>query len=301
MEILIADDDRTSRLMLASVLRKQSFEVIETEDGSSALEYLQHPDGPKLAILDWMMPDLSGLDVVREVRKHDTDEPCYIIMLTSRSETADVITGLDAGANDYLCKPFDAGELQARVQVGMRMLSLQSALLESKRTLQYQASHDTLTGLWNRGAVLASLQNEMHRFDREAHGELFIGLCDIDLFKLVNDRHGHPAGDAVLRSVANALLQSVRDYDFVGRVGGEEFLIIARLEDQSIDAGLFFDRIRMAIETLKIDSGDETLSVTISIGIAKYNGTNTVSGLYAEADSALYSAKQKGRNQVAWI
>lgn len=136
MRILIAEDDPTSRTMLAGVLRKAGHEVLEAWDGAEAWRLLSRPDAPALAILDWMMPELSGLDVVRGLREIRTERPNYVIILTAKSDKSDIIAGLEAGANDFLSKPFDAGELCARVEVGRQMLELQSALADKVEELR---------------------------------------------------------------------------------------------------------------------------------------------------------------------
>jgi phosphoserine phosphatase RsbU/P len=136
MKILIADDDFTSRILLAGVLKKNGYEIVETQNGLEAWEVLQQPDAPRLAILDWMMPELDGIEVVRRVRVTNTERPFYIIMLTARDEKDSIISGLKAGANDYLGKPFDAGELLARVGVGRRMIEMQETLSDKIQELQ---------------------------------------------------------------------------------------------------------------------------------------------------------------------
>ncbi|MCP5086976.1 MAG: diguanylate cyclase, partial [Rhodobacteraceae bacterium] len=172
------------------------------------------------------------------------DDPPYIILLTARSKTADIVEGLSKGANDYIAKPFENAELQARLQVGRRMLDLQAQLNKSKETLTFQATYDALTGLLNRGAVMKVLEQNMAYVQRQPEAALFIGLCDIDHFKRINDTHGHLTGDAVLREVARRIAAALRPYDQVGRYGGEEFLILQyTFRDQVYNP---FERIRRA-------------------------------------------------------
>ena len=197
MRILIADDDATSRLVLTGVLNKNGHDVLATVDGTGAWEAMQQPDAPKLAILDWMMPGLSGVDVCRRVRALASDHPPYLIILTSRGEKADIVAGLDAGADDYLAKPFDAGELRARVEVGRRMIELQETLSVAREALDFEARHDPLTGALNRRAFNEILSRELIGERRHGHG-LALGICDVDQFKKVNDALGHQAGDEVL-------------------------------------------------------------------------------------------------------
>jgi two-component system cell cycle response regulator len=304
MRILIAEDDFTSRTVLAGVLKKYGHEVVETTNGAAAWEALRQPDAPRLVILDWMMPEMDGPAVVRRVRAQETDRPPHIIMLTSKGEKSDVIAGLDAGANDYLSKPFDVGELRARVEVGRRMVEMQDAVIETREALAHQATHDVLTGMLNRRAILDRLREELARVGR--HGDsLAIGMCDIDHFKLVNDTHGHLTGDDVLCDLAKMLDENLREYDAVGRMGGEEFLVIAPMK-----AGMacmsMFTRLcaRVAQSPMPTRAGD--VPITISIGVARVAAESSVDEALAVADAALYRAKDAGRNCVvfaagAWI
>ena len=296
MRILIAEDDVTSRAMLAAVLRKGGHEVLETADGSEAWEILQQPDAPSLAILDWMMPEMDGLEVVGRIRSLDTDRPPYVIMLTSRDTKTDVIAGLEAGADDYLAKPFDVGELQARVRVGQRLVEMREALIISREALAHQASHDPLTGLFNRRAVLDRLHNEIARSER--HGEqLVVAICDIDNFKRVNDNYGHQTGDDVLLGLSKILVDHLREYDIVGRMGGEEFLLVTPIKP-GVDVLSIYERLCKRIEDTVVETRTGPLSVTVSIGIAFADGKKSLDETIGAADAALYRAKEAGRNRA---
>jgi len=296
MRILIAEDDFTSRNVLAAVLKKAGHEVLETVDGAEAWEALQKPEAPGLVILDWMMPLMDGLDVLRRVRAVATDRPPYILMLTSRTEKAEIVAGLDAGANDYLAKPFDPGELRARVEVGRRMIEMQDALLASREAMTHQATHDPLTGIFNRRAIFDRLREEVLRARR--NGDLLaVGICDIDHFKLVNDTHGHQTGDDVLCGFARLLNDDLREYDSVGRIGGEEFLIVAPMKGGK-DCQSLFNRIRLRIVGSEISTRSGLLSVTVSIGVACAIAESTVDTILERADTALYRAKKEGRNRI---
>lgn len=298
MRILIAEDDFTSRSMLAAVLKKFGFEPVETADGSRAWEALQQPDAPRLVILDWMMPNMDGMEVLRRVRALPGDRPPYIIMLTAKTEKSEIIAGLDAGANDYLIKPFDPGELRARIEVGRRMVEMQEALVKSREALAHQANHDPLTGLPNRRAILDRLHNELARAAR--HGDrLSIGMCDIDHFKSVNDTYGHQTGDDVLCGLAKSLTRCCREYDAVGRMGGEEFLIITPMKPDTVAAPQF-DRICSSVAGTRISTRSGPLSITLSIGAAISADGDTVDQLLGIADAALYRAKAEGRNRVVY-
>ena len=296
MNILIAEDDLTSRTLLAGILKIQGHEVIVAVDGAEAWAIMQQPDAPKLAIFDWVMPNLDGLQVCRLVRAMETEAPPYIIILTSKSEKVEIVAGLEAGADDYLGKPFDPGELRARVAVGLRMIGIQQALLDSREMMAHQATHDPLTGLMNRRAILDQLRKELSRASRT--GDLLaVGMCDIDHFKKINDTYGHQAGDDVLYKFGEILSQSVRGYDAVGRLGGEEFLVIMQMKPgtqyQAVYANLC---ARVAASRMETRSG--ILSVTVSIGVACASRESTVDSLLEASDAAMYRAKQEGRNRV---
>ncbi len=294
MRILIAEDDLTSRTVLTAVLKKQGHEVVATEDGAQAWEAMQKPDAPKLAIFDWMMPEMDGPEVVRRVRTLQSDLPAYIIMLTSKDEKADIIAGLEAGANDYLAKPYDAGELRARVEVGRRMVEMRAALIQSREALAHQATHDPLTGMLNRRAILVHLDQELARATRRGEA-LAVGMCDIDHFKRINDTYGHQAGDEVLRGLTKILNDNLRKYDSVGRMGGEEFLMIVPLKEET-DYMSLFTRVCAQVAASTIMTRAGALSVSVSIGVACAVAGSTVDEILGTADVALYRAKAQGRN-----
>jgi len=296
MRILIAEDDLTSRMVLGSVLKKSGYDVVEAVNGAEAWEIMKHDDAPRLAILDWMMPEMDGLDVLHKIRNIQSDNPPYIIMLTAKGEKTDIIAGLDAGANDYLSKPFDTGELRARIGVGVRMIGLQEELVRSRELLIYQATHDPLTGLMNRRAILDRLGEELSRAKRHS-GFLMVGMCDIDHFKRFNDRYGHQTGDDVLIEVSHVLQGSLRKYDSLGRIGGEEFLAIIPV-NKKIDTLSLFNRLRENVEKKVIETRKGALSVTISIGVACAAKDSDADSVIKAADAAMYRAKESGRNRV---
>lgn len=298
MRILIAEDDFTSRSILAAVLKKAGYEVIETVNGTEAWQALQHPTPPKLVILDWIMPEMNGLEVISRVRAIETDQPPYIIMLTTKYEKTDIIAGLNAGANDYLSKPFDVGELYARVEVGRRMIEMQAELIKSRDMLAYHATHDPMTGMLNRRAILNRMNEEISRADR--HGDILsVGICDIDHFKQINDLYGHQTGDDVLSGLSKIMKENLRQYDSVGRIGGEEFLLIAPIK-VGTDCSSLFSRLRGGIANTKMLTRSGVLSITVSIGVAFSASGITVDEILATADAALYRAKEQGRNRIVY-
>ncbi len=296
--VFVAEDDLTSLKLLGAVLKKWGYDVVSASDGSTAWQMLQTPGMPSLIVLDWMMPGMDGLDICRRIRKRGTQPPEYVILLTSMDRKQDIVAGLESGANDYITKPFDNDELRARLQVGQRVLELQTELVAAKKAFEFQATHDALTGLLNRRAILERLEREMSRCRRQ-ESELSIMLLDIDHFKDVNDNYGHAVGDEVLREFSQRLRTVLRDYDSIGRYGGEEFLIV--LPDIcAIRNEETFERIRYSIGSEAFRTTAGALSVTTSAGATCSDGKSTVDGLIHEADSALYRAKNAGRNRVVF-
>jgi two-component system cell cycle response regulator len=298
MKILIAEDDFTSRMILTAILRKWGYDPVAAEDGSSAWDMLQQQDAPQLVLLDRNMPGMEGLEICRRLRLAASANPPYVILLTARGEKDDIVQGLEAGANDYVAKPYDNEELLARIRVGQRMLELQTGLLEARDALAFQATHDLLTGILNRRAILDRLRVEISRAGRE-NGRLSVGMCDIDHFKRVNDTWGHQVGDEVLVAFARCIEANLRDLDCIGRYGGEEFLLIAPGLKGRIENSLY-ERLRAGVAEMAIETRAGTVSITVSIGAAEGTGQSTVDTLLAAADLALYQAKADGRNRVAY-
>lgn len=298
MKVLIADDEDVSRKLLQSSLTRWGYQTLVAADGEEALELLRAPDPPKLAILDWLMPGIDGVELCRKIRKETTEPYTYIILLTGKRTKSDVIEGLDAGADDYVIKPFDADELKVRLRTGKRILYLQEQLITAREALREQATHDALTGLWNRAATLELLSNELSRQKRHGGG-LAVAMVDLDRFKEINDVHGHLVGDAVLRATAETMRGSTRPYDSVGRFGGEEFLIVLPGCDQT-NAMSHAERMRMAISRAAVQAGGQTVQVTASIGVtvAPHDANADAIQLIRAADAALYTAKDHGRNCV---
>ncbi len=223
--VLVVEDDPIFRRILESWLEKWNYRVTSLENGVDAWRVLQQDDCPQLAILDWVMPGVDGIELCRRIRQQQKGPYKYVLLLTARGSKEDVVAGLEAGADDYLIKPFHVNELRARVRAGKRILELQDALMKAHTDLQFEAAHDRLTGLWNRGAIMDLLQRETQRSVRIGE-PLGVIMADVDHFKRINDSSGHQTGDSVLREVARRLLSSVRNYDYVGRYGGEEFLVV---------------------------------------------------------------------------
>ncbi|MDX9752774.1 MAG: diguanylate cyclase [bacterium] len=298
MKILIAEDDRTSQLVLVALLEKFGHDVVVASDGAEALAIMQQPGAPRLVILDWVMPKLDGVEVCRCLRDIPQPDPPYVILLTAKDEEIHIVEGLDAGANDYITKPYRTEELRARIRVGLRMLELQADLNQAKETLAHEAMHDALTGVLNRKAILADFQRQLAVAERQ-NIPLSIGMCDIDFFKKVNDQYGHQTGDTVLIHFAQILQNHLRAGDALGRYGGEEFLVIAPYS-HGIPEETLFERLRQAVADTPIPTSVGELHITMSVGVARHARGYTLDQILAAADLALYQAKDQGRNRVVF-
>jgi two-component system, cell cycle response regulator len=298
MKILIADDEPVSRRMLQGLLSKWGYDVVSAEDGKSAWEQLSSQDAPRIALLDWMMPGRNGVDVCREMRANRPEPYTYILLLTAKDAKESVVEGLESGADDYLTKPFHPQELKARLRVGLRLLNLEDTLVQAREAMRFKATHDALTGVWNRGTILETLGREITRSQREG-ASLGVVIGDLDHFKSVNDTYGHLAGDDVLREATKRMQASVRSYDALGRYGGEEFLVLLPGCDAAETADKA-EQLRAAINQQLMETPSGPLRITMSLGgVATGNWPNDNANQVSQmADAALYRAKEEGRNRV---
>ncbi|MBK9169837.1 MAG: diguanylate cyclase [Bryobacterales bacterium] len=299
MRILIAEDDPISRRLLETILGKWGYEVVVAHDGDQAWKHLQGDDAPRLVIADWMMPGLDGIELCQRVRARETPPHyTYLLLLTARSQREDLVQGMEAGADDYVTKPFDANELKVRLRAGRRILELQQQLIEAQEALREQASRDALTGIRNRNAIFELLRLELNRAQRES-SDLALVMADIDHFKDLNDTFGHLAGDKVLRESVARMVAMIRPYDAIGRYGGEEFLIILPGCDARAGAQRA-ESLRLAVCREPFDTSEGRMSVTCSMGVTSTAevGKTDVDALVRAADAALYRAKNNGRNRV---
>ena len=306
MKILIAEDDKLSSLILRKTLETMGHEVIVTSDGLDAWQRIEQEEIP-LVISDWMMPRMDGLELSRRIRETIRAHYTYIILLTARQQRRDRIEGLQAGADDFLVKPLDRGELMARVNVALRILTMQDEL--RRRTLDLEKAHaelkqrnallaeiavsDALTGLKNRRHFHETLDKSIS-FSLRQELPLSLVMLDVDQFKPYNDVHGHPAGDAVLIDLATLLRENAREYDLVARYGGEEFVILLPATDGP-SAVVVCERLRSRLAAHPWP----LRPVTASFGIATLCAPGTsASQLVSEADQALYHSKRRGRDRV---
>lgn len=297
MTILLAEDSALYRHLITGHLNEWGFKCVCAKDGGEAWDLLSKPDAPRLALLDWVLPVVDGVELCRRLRHRPETEPyTYTILLTAKSQKQEMLEAMGAGADDFLAKPFDPPELKARLLVGKRIVELQQKLVSANGALYYAASHDYLTKLWNRAAIIAFLQREVARSLREGSA-LGVILVDVDHFKKVNDELGHETGDWVLQELARRLSVNLREYDGVGRYGGEEFLLVmpgCDLETTLRRA----NAIKTLISSTPIQTPLRTKMVTVSMGLAVAEPTTNSESLLRRADLALYQAKRNGRNRV---
>ena len=286
-------------MMMRRMLLQSGYEVEAVKDGAEAVERIFQEDGPRLLILDWMMPQLDGPEVCRAIRTVAQRPYVYIILLTAKYLKNDIVAGLQAGADDYLTKPCDSAELRARLQTGQRILLLEDSLVSAREEMRFRATHDALTLIHNRGAIVHAFSAALEEA-RRSQEDLSVLLCDIDHFKSINDTYGHPVGDEVLREVARRLQSTIRPGDLVGRFGGEEFLCVLR----NCGADLLSSRaadICEAIRSRAVQTSAGPVFVSISAGafsLFPHDLSSGIDPLLHKADCALYRAKKEGRNRV---
>jgi diguanylate cyclase (GGDEF)-like protein len=298
MKVLVAEDEPVTRRLLHATLTDWGYDVTLACDGLAAWGVLQGDDAPELAILDWVMPGLDGLEVCRRVRTKAGERYAYLLLLSARNCRADLLRGLEAGADDYLTKPFDPAELRARLNTGRRIVQLQNELIAAREAMRCQATRDALTGVYNRAFILETLERELSR--ARAHGgHVGLLLADLDHFKRINDTRGHLAGDAVLREAAARMMHAMRPYDMVGRYGGEEFLIVLPGCDEHNTRSVG-ERLRQVLSATPIRHQGQTIPLSLSVGAVVYHARSPagLKPLLCAADAALYRAKAAGRNRL---
>ncbi len=299
MQILVVEDSAVYRKLIGDQLRDWGFGVTLAESGGEALRVLEQPEAPKLVLLDWVLPDLEGIEICQHIRQGGSSGTyVYVILLTSKDGRQNMLEAMQAGADDYLVKPFDELELKARLLVGKRILDLQEELVSARESMRHDATHDGLTGLMNRRAIMATLERELERARRERKPVGLI-LGDVDHFKSVNDTLGHLFGDETLREVARRLRTKLRIYDSVGRYGGEEFLMILPNCDLP-NTLLRANELREMVANTPIAHSGAQRTVTVSMGVtvSDCEQKNAIEGLLNQADTALYAAKKNGRNRT---
>jgi two-component system cell cycle response regulator len=298
--VLVVDDSPVARKLVEHALPPDRFSILNAQTGHEALElFAKHRPG--LVITDWLMPDLSGIELCQRLRADFHNHFTYIILLTGVSEKSKVVAGLQAGADEYLTKPFHAEELLARAEVGQRIVALHRELEEKNRLLEQLALTDALTGLPNRRAIEQWGNRQLSGAVRHDF-QLCVVEADLDQFKAINDTYGHDAGDTVLKRFGEILKFNTRQCDISGRIGGDEFLmVVTYVSPEGIQVAI--ERIREQLQASSFPFGGGDLKVTASFGIADFRRGHAMDfkRLMVQADVALYSAKRLGRNRVEMV
>ena len=295
--VLVVDDSPVHRKLVEQALCEAPYALLFAGNGQEALRMFEE-HAPCIVITDWMMPDIPGPELCRRIRADKTQPYTYLILMTSNTEKGNVVKGLQAGADDYLTKPFDPGEMLARIGVGRRIVDLNRELAAKSRKLEEAARTDPLTGLPNRRAIEDWASKQLRGAARHGYS-LWVVLGDIDCFKNINDTFGHDAGDAVLKTFAEGLKKNTRASDISGRLGGDEFLlVVTHVDSDHVEAVV--NRFREQFAALSFPLAGQSVSVTASFGVAGFQGKDMqeFSALVRKADQLLYEAKRAGRNQV---
>jgi diguanylate cyclase (GGDEF)-like protein len=297
IKVLVADDSAVYRKLVEHTLSEKHYSLVFAKSGQETVElFAEHH--PALVIVDWIMPDVTGIEICKHIRSGSQETYTYVILLTGKSEKESVVEGLAAGADDYLTKPFHHEELIARVGVGRRIMELQREIETKNVLLKELALTDPLTGLPNRRAMEDWATRQLSGAARYGF-PFWVAMADLDHFKTINDTYGHDAGDTVLKAFSEILKRYSRRSDICGRIGGEEFLLILTHANE-VNAKVVLERIRAELEAIKFNFDGHDLTVTASFGLAGFSGTRApdFNRLVAQADSSLYSAKRLGRNRV---
>lgn len=307
MKVLIADDDAVSRMTLRRAVEQLGHDVLVATDGTDAWELFRQHD-VDVIVSDWLMPGMDGLDLCQRVRASQRQTYTYFMLLTSLDGKHHFLQGMQAGADDYLMKPLDREELHVRLQVASRVTTLHHQLAEkthelerANRALAESARRDPMTGLGNRLQLREDLDRLQRWLERYNRG-FGVALCDVDRFKLYNDRYGHVAGDEVLQAISKVVADTIRSGDMAYRYGGEELLVI--MPEQTAETSLIaMERVREAVEHLRVPhpANDPHGVVTISVGLVAIGQGEQFPWevVLNRADTALYRAKAEGRNRTA--
>jgi len=296
-QVLVVDDSPVYRKLVQQVLSTECYSLLFAANGSEAMNlYRQH--SPSIVITDWVLPDFSGLELCKQIRLDPSRPYTYIVFMTSNTEKGNVVKGLQAGADDYLTKPFDPSEMLARVGVGRRIIDLNREVAAKTLMLEEAARTDPLTGLPNRRAIEEWTAKQLRGATRH-NFPLWVVLGDLDNFKAINDNLGHDAGDIVLKIFADVLRKNTRASDVCGRLGGDEFVMVfTHVEADYIESTV--NRFREQFAALSFPLQGQSVQVTASFGIAGIQDQKTCdfSTLLRKADQTLYEAKRAGRNLV---
>ena len=297
MKVLVADDSEMTRMILQGRLKQWGYETVNASDGQEAWDILRNKNRPRIALLDWMMPEMTGIELCELIRKHIKEPYIYIILLTAKKGKEDLVQAMNAGADDFISKPFDPNILKVRLRAGVRITNLQDELISAREELRIQATHDSLTQLFNRSAMMNMIVREISRSQRD-NSSIGLLMVDLDHFKSINDTYGHLVGDEILRKLSSRMKQCTRRYDTIGRYGGEEFIVLlphcGRQEVFTVA-----ERLRESVCNKSFKTSEGPLNISISLGSTWVKPSEqdcSEVDLIRVADKALYKAKDKGRN-----
>jgi two-component system cell cycle response regulator len=297
LEVLVVDDSPVWRKIFEQILPKDLYSVSYASNGAEAMQVLAKKS-PSIVITDWLMPDFSGLELCKRIREDKSGSYIYIIVMTSNKEEGGVLRAMEAGADDFLVKPFNSNEMLARIGVGRRIIELHRRLEDKSAELEEVASTDVLTGLPNRRAIEEWANRQLRGAKR--HGfPIWVVLGDLDCFKEINDTFGHEAGDTVLRTFAETLRKLTRISDMCGRLGGDEFLIvISHVSATNIEIAI--NRFRELFGSLSFPFAGHSVKISATFGVAgsESGKIQDFDLLVRKADEMLYEAKRAGRNCV---
>lgn len=298
MKILIAEDDEVIQLILQKLLEREGYRVILANNGLEAWNVFQEKrEEIDMVITDWLMPEMDGLELCKKIRSLDVSHYVYIIFITVRERREDVVVGLEAGADDYISKPFDPHELLSRIRSGERIIELDGQLRKRQKELEHLSLTDELTGVLNRRGIFRRLREELNRAAREKYS-FSVMMLDIDNLKEINDKYGHSTGDKVLYEVVRRIKACCRPYDVIGRYGGDEFLMIVPVEEKGM-AFKLAERFQKAVCEKFLSIDNKRINITISIG-ASFVKTSEygLKEIIKKADECLVKAKTAGKNMV---
>ncbi|MGA1845536.1 GGDEF domain-containing response regulator [Deferribacter abyssi] len=291
-KVLVADDDKDAREVLSAFLSKLNYKVYEASNGIDAFELIKN-NNISIALIDWIMPGLNGVDLCQKIRELNLNHYVYVIIVTGKSDKDDTLEALHKGADDYIVKPFSFKELKVRLFSAERIIKLENKLKEAYEKLYNETIHDFLTGILNRRSII----NELNNLYRQPEVEIGLIIIDIDNFKNINDTYGHLVGDEVLKDISRIISQTLRKTDFVGRYGGEEFLVILPYLNIN-ESYKIAERIRKNIENNSFHIGNLELKITVSLGVSSVKKYENLNDALEAADKALYNAKKSGKNKT---
>ncbi len=293
---LIVEDDKETRELIHEFIKDIFIKVYKTKSAEEAQILLKSDETIQLILLDWNLPGLSGIEFSKILRETTDNRYIYILMITGEQSSDSMILAYEKGVDDYIVKPFQFSELKAKLKSAQRIIEMENKLRKKYKEAHYKSIYDSLTNVFNRAEIFEKLNVE---YVRHTRNKLIFGiiLIDIDYFKKINDTFGHQYGDYVLKKTAEIIKNRCRSYDYIGRYGGEEFLIICPETDKNSLYSIA-NRIREAVMEYDFEYKNVKSNITISAGIATSDETHSFDSMLELADKRLYNSKSSGRNKI---